>query len=137
MHVTAPEYYVSGYAVQPPSPALHGDQRGDYYISGRYDYPQHRLGQQGVLPGEPYVTTESTDWGQSITDLAQGFAQYETAQKCLDLNLIRAQQGQPPIDCASYGTGVQVGLSPATQQMLLIAAGILAGAYILPKLLRR
>jgi len=115
MHVTAQEYYLNG---------------------SRYDYPQYTLGQQGILPGEPYPTTESTDWGQNVVDLFKGYAEYETAQKCLDLNLIRAQQGQPPIDCSQYGAGVQVGITPQVQQTVLIAVGVLAAVYLLPRMLR-
>lgn len=90
---------------------------------------QFRMGQ---LPDE-YGLTE---FGQTLTDAFAAYAQYETAQKCLDLNLARAEQGLSPIDCASYGTGVQIGMAPSTQNTLLIVVAVLAGVYLLPKLLR-
>ena len=77
-----------------------------------------------------------TDFGLNLVDVAQAYAQYNLANKCLDINLQRAQQGQPPLDCSTYGTGVQVGISSGTQQFLLIAVAVIAGALILPKLLR-
>lgn len=94
--------------------------------------PQY-LGQNGgFFPSEE----EMTDWSTTISDLARQWAEYETAQKCLDINLARAQQGLPPIDCASYGTGVNIGIAPATQNTLLLVVAILAGVYLLPKLLK-
>lgn len=75
-------------------------------------------------------------FGENITDIFRTYAEYETAQKCLDINLARAERGEPPLDCAAYGTGVQIGVSPATQNLVLIVVAALAGAYLLPKLLR-
>lgn len=89
------------------------------------------LGENGFVAEEPL-----TQYGNVLVDLATQYAQYETAQKCLDINLARAQNNQPPIDCASYGTGVQVGIAPSTQNTVLIVVAVLAAAYLLPKLFR-
>lgn len=89
----------------------------------------YRLGQ---MPDDSTLT----DFGAQLVDAATAYAQYQTAQKCLDLNLVRAQQGLPPIDCAAYGTGVNIGVSSGTQQMVFIVLAVLAGVYLLPKLLK-
>lgn len=90
---------------------------------------QYRLGQ---VPEDYNLTV----FGQQLLDAATVYANYETAQKCLDLNLTRAQQGLPPVDCAAYGTGVQIGVASGTQNMVYIVLAVLAGAYLLPKLLK-
>jgi len=77
-----------------------------------------------------------TDWGTAIVDLARGYAEYDLASSCLDVNLARAQQGLPPVDCSQYGTGVQIGMADSTRNTILIVVAALAAVYLLPKLLK-
>lgn len=58
-------------------------------------------------------------------------------RELLKIQLERAQRGQPPLDASNYGLGVNVGLSPDTQKMLLIGAAGLAAVLLLPRLLGR
>jgi len=46
------------------------------------------------------------------------------------INLERARQGQPPLDAAYTGVGVNFGLSPATQK-LVIYGGLAALAFLI------
>ena len=73
-------------------------------------------------PGESWTDT----WSRIGSALLMSIQQY----KLIDLNTERAKKGLPPVDIASYsGVGVNIGLSPSTQQLLLF--GGLAVAALL------
>lgn len=91
---------------------------------------------QGTVDDTLPADSTLTEFGQQLTDAFTAYAQYQTAQKCLDLNLQRAQQGLPAVDCSTYGTGVNIGVSAGTQNLILIVVAVLAGVYLLPKLMR-
>lgn len=100
------------------------------------DY-RRRHGYLGQTPEEMAAPEgPRTDWGAAIIDLARGYAEYDLASSCLDLNLSRANQGLPPVDCGEYGTGVQIGMADTTRNTILIVVGVLAAVYLLPKLLK-
>jgi hypothetical protein len=73
-------------------------------------------------PGENWTDT----WQRIASGLLMTVQQY----KLIDFNTERAKKGLPPVDIASYsGLGVNIGLSPSTQQLLLF--GGLAVAALL------
>lgn len=100
--------------------------------AGRYGNTMAGMGQ---AEGDVESAT-STDWGQTLLELARGYAEYDLQKEALDVNLARAQQGLPPLDLSTYGAGVQIGMAPSTQNTLLIIGAVIAGALILPKLLK-
>jgi hypothetical protein len=68
-----------------------------------------------------------SEWGKTISDMAQKYLVYDQQRKLIDLNIKRAEQGLAPIDASNYGAGVSVGLSPQTQNLAYMA---LAGLVI-------
>lgn len=83
------------------------------------------------LPGESFV--------DSLTRAISTLAMADVQRQLLKIQIQRASQGLPPLNTSQYGMGanVNVGVSSDTQRMLLMGAGILAAAFVLPKLLRR
>jgi hypothetical protein len=74
-------------------------------------------------PGENWTDT----WGRIASSLLMTVQQYQL----INLNTERAKRGEPPVDIASYsGVGVNIGLSPSTQQ-LLIFGGLAVAALVL------
>jgi hypothetical protein len=74
-------------------------------------------------PGESWTDT----WGRIASSLLMTVQQYQL----INLNTERAKKGLPPVDIASYsGVGVNIGLSPSTQQ-LLIFGGLAVAALVL------
>ena len=66
-----------------------------------------------AAPGEDWLTTAQ----RIMTAVTMTYQQ----QQLMTLNIERAKQGLPPLDIAQYtGVGVNVGLSPATQQLVLV-----------------
>jgi hypothetical protein len=73
-------------------------------------------------PGESWTDT----WGRIASSVLMTVQQYQL----INLNTERAKKGQPPVDIASYsGVGVNIGLSPSTQQ-LLIFGGLAVAALV-------
>lgn len=74
-------------------------------------------------PGEP--------WWQTAQKIALAIVQTDQQRQIMNMNIERARQGLPPVDPTAYsGLGVQVGLSPSTQNLILI--GVLGlGAILL------
>lgn len=74
-------------------------------------------------PGESWTDT----YGRIASSLLMTVQQYQL----INLNTERAKKGLPPVDIASYsGVGVNIGLSPSTQQ-LLIFGGLAVAALML------
>jgi hypothetical protein len=77
-----------------------------------------------AVAGEDYLTT-----AQRI--LPSVLMSYQQLQ-LMNLNIERAKQGLPPLDIAQYtGVGVNVGLSPATQQLVMVLGLGLLGILFL------
>lgn len=99
--------------------------------------------------GQPYDTGESvgynsgdwqgsvTAWGKSLTDFAKNYLVYDSQKRLLDANIKRAEQGLPPLDASAYGLGLNVGLTPATQKLVLYGLIGLAGLAIFSGMSRR
>jgi hypothetical protein len=74
-------------------------------------------------PGESWTDT----YGRIASSLLMTVQQYQL----INLNTERAKKGLPPVDIASYsGVGVNIGISPSTQQ-LLIFGGLAVAALVL------
>lgn len=67
--------------------------------------------------------------------------QISTANKVTNLQLQQAAAGKPPLNLSSYGLsttpGFNLGLSSSTETTMLIAVGILAAVFLLPKMMKR
>jgi len=83
-----------------------------------------RLLKQSQNPGEKWTDT----FTKIATSLGLGVQQYQL----MNLNVELARQGKPPIDVARYsGAGVNIGLSPGTQQLVTYAGLALVGLLLL------
>lgn len=76
--------------------------------------------QQIAIPGE--------DWITSILRVLPQLAMADHQRRLLNIQLERAQNGQAPLDMSNFGLGVNIGLSPQTQQLILIG---IAAAVVL------
>lgn len=85
----------------------------------------------GLGAPEPQTLTQDEgtwvdDLTGFITDLAPVYVATEQQKQLNKLNLERARMGQAPLDASQASTiSTQVGLSPQTQQTMLLGAGIL------------
>lgn len=85
----------------------------------------------GILDQARAIAVEGEDWisavGRAVTTVVM--ADYQ--RDLLRLQLERARQGLPPLDASQYGAGVSVGLSPSTQQLLILGGvGLLAVLFL-------
>jgi hypothetical protein len=134
-----------------PDAAIYQDATGQYLVWDEYmqDYvpavstPDQSMttipvAYQVVLnqaaPGVTERIAEAQKPGENWTDtwqrIASGLLMTVQQYKLIDYNTERAKKGLPPVDIASYsGVGVNIGLSPSTQQLLLF--GGLAVAALL------
>ena len=89
-----------------------------------------------IAPGVNQAIADNSQNGESWTDtlkrvlpsLTMGVQQFQLMQ----LNIERAKQGLPPIDIASYsGVGVNVGLSPDTQKLIMWGGAALLAVLLL------
>jgi hypothetical protein len=134
-----------------PAAAIYQDATGQYLVYDEYsqDYvPAVSTPDQSMTtipvsyqvvfdkeaPGLTEKITAAQKPGENWTDtwqrIASGLLMTVQQYKLIDFNTERAKKGLPPVDIASYsGVGVNIGLSPSTQQMLLF--GGLAVAALL------
>ena len=81
---------------------------------------------QTQVPGESWIDT--------LTKLIPALAMTAQQLQLMQLNIERAKNGLPPIDIASYsGVGVNVGLSPATRNLLIYGGIALLAVLILTR----
>jgi hypothetical protein len=117
------------------------DQTGEYVpavstpdVSSLTMPLEYKLVFDEVAPGLAPKIAELQKPGEKWTDtwqrIASGLLMTVQQYKLIDFNTERAKKGLPPVDIASYsGVGVNIGLSPSTQQLLLF--GGLAVAALL------
>jgi hypothetical protein len=74
---------------------------------------------------------------QSVSQLGQAYVQYQMQHDLYELNLARAQQGQPPISPQAVAPGVNVGLTPETQKLLIYGGIALIGVFIFMQMGKR
>ena len=105
-------------------------------------YDIRKGGYAGVLdqvaPGIVQKITQTQVQGESWIDTLQKLvpALTMTVQQVqlMQLNIERAKGGLPPIDIASYsGVGVNVGLSPATRNLLIYGGIALVAVFFLTR----
>lgn len=85
----------------------------------------------GLVDQARAVAVEGESWVDSVTRALSTVAMYQYQRDLLNLQLERARQGQPPLDVGQYGAGVTVGLSPSTQQLLILGGlGLLAVLFL-------
>lgn len=72
------------------------------------------------------------DWATLASQTLTAIQTYQLNQ----INVERARQGLPPLNTAAYGTGINVGLSPQTQQLVMYG-GIALLAILLINSLKR
>jgi len=85
----------------------------------------------------PSGTSITSDFATSLTDVAKAYASYSSTQKLLDLNIQRAAQGLPPLDSSQVGMGINVGVSPAVQQMLIWGGGAALAIWLFTTIRKR
>jgi len=73
--------------------------------------------------GESGITQAVTEWGKTVSDLLGKYLVYDQQKKLIELNIKRAEQGLAPIDASQFAAGVNVGLSPAAQNLAYLALG--------------
>src|SRR5262245_38283349 len=99
---------------------------------GAYDTPMT----VAIGPTEAPAGDYSPDYASAIPQVISAVAQWDLERKAYELNLVRAQQGLPPIDASQLAPGVNVGLTPQAQQMAqvaMIGAGALVVFYLLTR----
>lgn len=91
-----------------------------------------------VLDPSTPVAGGSGSWADALKTIVPTLVQGYNQQRILSLQIDRAKQGMPPLDLSSYtgDASIKAGLDSSSQKTLLIVAGILAAALVLPKLLR-
>jgi hypothetical protein len=111
---------------------------------GLVDPSTNIMGQE-VSPGST-VSASSPPTGsvvdqfiQSVTRAAAVLLPLSQQQKVLNLQLQRAKAGLPPLNVGAYidqNSGINVGVTPATQKTLLYLGGGLAAAWVLTRFLK-
>ncbi len=62
-------------------------------------------------------------WLDTLTRMLPGLVATYQQKQILGVQMDRARQGLPPLDMSQYGMGVNIGLSPATQKMVMMLGG--------------
>ncbi len=73
----------------------------------------------------------------SILRVLPQFMQMNAQRQLINTNLTRAQQGLPPIPLSSVTPGLNFGLTPGTQNSMLVLGMMGIGAFALVSLLKR
>lgn len=85
----------------------------------------------GILDQARAIAVEGEDWIDTIARAMTTVVMADYQRDVLRLQLERARQGLPPLDAAQYGAGVSVGISPSTQQLLILGGlGLLAVLFL-------
>jgi len=103
---------------------------------GQVEYEYSAYADPGALI-PPAVAAPESEWSKWMADAVKIYTEYDMQKEVLDINLERAKQNLPPLDLSRYGAGINVGISAGTQNMILLAVAILAGAIFLPKLMKK
>ncbi len=79
---------------------------------------------------EPQVGNSSEPWYVVAGRVASTLIMTDFQRRLLNIQLDRAEQGLPPLDPGQYGVGVNVGLSPDTQKLLIVGGLALVGLFL-------
>jgi hypothetical protein len=81
----------------------------------------------GILDQARAIAVEGEGWIDTVARAMTTVVMADYQRDVLRLQLERARQGLPPLDASQYGVGVSVGISPSTQQLLILGGlGLLA-----------
>lgn len=93
-----------------------------------------------IAPGIVDAARMQSMPGESLIDsLARAISTVSLAdaqRRLLNVQIDRAQRGLPPLNAAQYGAGVNVGLSPDVQRLLMWGGAALIVALVLPSIMR-
>ena len=77
-------------------------------------------------------------WWQTALRILSALSLSQQQRELMKINIERARQGLPPLDLSQYtGVGVQVGVSPQTQQLLTYGGLALLAFLVFNTLARR
>ena len=88
----------------------------------------------GIVQKINQTQTPGESWIDTLTKLVPALTMTVQQVQLMQLNIERAKNGLPPIDIASYtGVGVNVGLSPATRNLLIYGGVALLAVFLLTR----
>ena len=88
----------------------------------------------GIVQKINQTQTANESWIDTLTKLVPALTMTVQQVQLMQLNIERAKNGLPPIDIASYsGVGVNVGLSPATRNLLIYGGVALLAVFLLTR----
>ncbi len=101
----------------------------DYLNAIEYDMPGiSTLVEQNKSSGE--------SWMDSLAKLLPNLVNTYQQKQLLEVQIDRARAGLPPLDTQQYSTGINVGLSPDTQKMIMFAALGLGALFVLSRMMK-
>lgn len=82
--------------------------------------------------------SQDEPWWQTATRILSALSLSQQQRELMRINIERARRGEPPLDISQYaGVGVQVGVSPQTQQLLTYGGLALLAFLVFNTLARR
>lgn len=90
-----------------------------------------------IAPGINQAIADSTEgesWMDTLKRIIPSLTMTAQQYQLMQLNIERAKQGLPPIDISAYsGVGVNVGLSPDTQKLIIYGGLALLAVFALKR----
>lgn len=77
------------------------------------------------------VQTPGESWIDTLARILPAILATVQQKQLLDVQIQRARLGQPPLDVSQYTSGVSVGLSQDTKQLLMYGGAALLVVYLL------
>ncbi len=113
---------------------------GDLQVIDATITPDYALSLEAMAPNVTSLVNETREsgenWYDALARLLPVLASTHQQKQLLEVQVQRAKQGLPPLDATQYAGGVQVGLAPDVQKMLMwggiVALAVLAFA-VLPR----
>jgi len=88
----------------------------------------------GIVQKIAQTQTPGESWIDTLTKLVPALTMTVQQVQLMQLNIERAKNGLPPIDIASYsGIGVNVGISPATRNLIIYGGIALVAVLFLTR----
>jgi hypothetical protein len=88
----------------------------------------------GIVQKIAQTQTPGESWIDTLTKLVPALTMTVQQVQLMQLNIERAKNGLPPIDIASYsGIGVNVGISPATRNLIIYGGIALVAVFFLTR----
>jgi hypothetical protein len=112
------------------------DPSADTYGAMNLD-PAYTQAVDSIAPNASQVIASQQapgeNWWDTLTRSLPILAATYQQKQILDIQAERARQGLPPLPASAYAAGVQVGLSPDTQKLILYAALGLGAVFLLSR----